>query len=41
MMGIKDRGGFSALPHDISLEELVPKENFYRRLQSMLWTSPS
>jgi transposase len=35
MMGIKDRG-FSALPHDISLEELVPKENFYRRLQSML-----
>src|SRR5215211_2600744 len=35
MMGIKDRS-FSALPHDISLEELVPKENFYRRLQSML-----
>jgi transposase len=35
MMGIKDRS-FSALPHNISLEELVPKENFYRRLQSML-----
>jgi transposase len=35
MMGIKDRS-FSALPHDISLEELVPKGNFYRRLQSML-----
>ena len=31
MMGIKDRS-FSALPHDISLEDLVPKENFYRRL---------
>ncbi len=35
MMGIKDRS-FAALPHNISLEELVPKENFYRRLQSML-----
>jgi transposase len=35
MMGIKDRS-FSALPHDISLEELVSKGNFYRRLQSML-----
>jgi hypothetical protein len=35
MMGIKDRG-FSALPHNISLEELVPKENIYRRLQSTL-----
>jgi hypothetical protein len=30
MMGIKDRS-FSALPHNISLEELVPKDNFYRR----------
>ena len=39
MMGIKDRS-FSALPRDISLdislEELVPKENFYRRLQGTL-----
>jgi transposase len=35
MMGIKDRS-FAALPRDISLEELVPKENFYRRLQSTL-----
>jgi transposase len=35
MMGIKDRS-FSALPHNICLEELVPKENFYRRLQSTL-----
>jgi len=35
MMGIKDRS-FSALPHNVSLEELVPKENFYRRLQSTL-----
>jgi transposase len=35
MMGVKDRS-FSALPHDISPEELVPKDNFYRRLQSML-----
>ncbi len=35
MMGIKDRS-FAALPHNICLEELVPKENFYRRLQSTL-----
>jgi transposase len=35
MMGIKDRS-FAVLPHNISLEELVPKENFYRRLQSTL-----
>src|SRR5215217_5245458 len=35
MMGIKDRS-FSALSHNVSLEELVPKENFYRRLQSTL-----
>jgi transposase len=35
MMGIKDRS-FAALPRDTSLEELVPKENFYRRLQSTL-----
>jgi len=35
MMGIKDRS-FTALPRDISLEGLVPKDNFYRRLQSTL-----
>ncbi len=35
MMGIKDCS-FTALPLDISLEELVPKDNFYRRLQSTL-----
>jgi transposase len=35
MMGIKDRS-FAVLPYNISLEELVPKENFYRRLQSTL-----
>jgi transposase len=35
MMGIKDRS-FSALPRDISLEELVPEDNFYRRLQGTL-----
>jgi transposase len=35
MMGIKDRS-FSALPRNLSLEELVPKENFYRRLHGAL-----
>jgi hypothetical protein len=35
MMGIKDRS-FIALPRDISLEELVPKDNFYRRLHRTL-----
>ena len=35
MMGIKDRS-FSALPPDVSLEELIPKDNFYRRLQGVL-----
>ena len=35
MMGIKERK-FHPLPEDISLEELVPKENFYRRLQERL-----
>jgi transposase len=35
MMGIKDCS-FSALPRDISLEELVPEDNFYRRLQGTL-----
>jgi hypothetical protein len=35
MIGIKDRT-FSVLPRNISLEELVPKEDSYRRLQSTL-----
>ena len=35
MMGTKIRS-FSPLPHDLSLEELVPDENFYRRLQARL-----
>jgi transposase len=35
MMGIKERH-FSSLPDDVSLEELVPKDNFYRRLQGAL-----
>ena len=30
-MGTKERN-FRSLPEDISLEELVPKDNFYRRL---------
>jgi hypothetical protein len=32
MMGTKKRA-FAALPDDLSLEELVPKDNFYRRLE--------
>jgi transposase len=35
MMGTKVRS-FSPLPHDISLEDLVPQDNFYRRLQARL-----
>ena len=31
-MGTKERI-FSPLPHDVSLEDLVPKDNFYRRLE--------
>ena len=34
MMGIKERN-FSPLK-DISLEDLVPKDNFYRRLEARL-----
>jgi transposase len=34
-MGTKERI-FSPLPHDVSLEELVPKGDFYRRLQAAL-----
>ena len=32
MMGTKERN-FRSLPEDISLEDLVPEDNFYRRLQ--------
>src|SRR5215213_8144911 len=35
MMGTKERN-FRSLPEDISLEDLVPKDNFYRRLQERL-----
>jgi transposase len=35
MMGTKERV-FSPLPHDVSLEDLVPKDNFYRRLEKAL-----
>jgi transposase len=35
MMGTKERN-FRSLPEDISLEDLVPKDNFYRRLQQKL-----
>ena len=35
MMGTKIRS-FSPLPHDVSLEELVPEDHFYRRLETRL-----
>jgi transposase len=35
VMGTKERI-FSPLPHDVSLENLVPKDNFYRRLEERL-----
>jgi hypothetical protein len=35
VMGTKERV-FSPLPHDVSLEDLVPKDNFYRRLEKAL-----
>jgi transposase len=35
MMGTKERN-FQPLPNDISLQELVPEDNFYRRLQQKL-----
>jgi transposase len=35
MMGTKERV-YSPLPHDVSLEDLVPKDNFYRRLEEQL-----
>jgi transposase len=35
MMGTKLRS-FSPLPHDLSLEDLVPQDHFYRRLEARL-----
>ena len=35
MMGTKVRS-FSPLPDDLSLEDLVPDEHFYRRLEARL-----
>ncbi len=35
MMGTKERL-FSPLPRDVSLEDLVPKDSFYRRLEDVL-----
>jgi hypothetical protein len=35
VMGIKERG-FDPLPREISLEVLVPQDNFYRRLEATL-----
>ena len=35
MMGIKVRS-FAALPRDLSLEDLVPEDHFYRRLEARL-----
>jgi hypothetical protein len=35
MMGTKTRD-FAPLPDDLSLEALVPKDNFYRRLEATL-----
>ena len=35
MMGTKKRA-FAPLPDNLSLEELVPKDNFYRRLEARL-----
>jgi hypothetical protein len=35
VMGIKERE-FRSLPDNFSLEELIPKDNFYRRLERRL-----
>jgi hypothetical protein len=35
MMGTKIRS-FTPLPHDVSLEDLVPENNCYRRLEARL-----
>ncbi len=37
MMGTKVRG-FSPLLHDLSLDDLIPEDNFYRRLEAALDT---
>jgi transposase len=34
-MGTKVRS-FTPLPHDVCLEDLVPENNFYRRLEAWL-----
>ena len=35
MMGVKQRF-FAPIPHDVSLEDLVPRDNLYRRLEEEL-----
>ena len=35
VMGIKERR-FDPLPHEISLEDLVPEDSFYRQLEAAL-----
>ena len=35
MMGVKQRF-FAPIPNDVSLEDLVPKDNLYRRLEEKL-----
>ena len=36
MMGIKREHVFSPLPREVSLEDLVPEDSFYRRLEAAL-----
>ncbi len=40
MMGTRTRT-FAPLPDDVSLEDLVPEDHFYRRLEARLSTSRS
>src|SRR5215218_141358 len=40
-MGIKRERLFSPLPREVSLEDLVPQDSFYSRLEAAFWTSPS
>jgi transposase len=35
MLGVKQRF-FAPIPHDVSLEDLVPRDNLYRRLEEKL-----
>jgi hypothetical protein len=35
MMGVKQRF-FAPIPHDVSLEDFVPRDNLYRRLEEEL-----